>query len=81
MIKIRLFSFNKIFAGKNKRRITEDDPEKKNMKNLSLFFLCFKDRKFELSFLKEPDCMLKYSCLMGLIVFLMIIGIQVISNP
>lgn len=76
-----LSSFNKIFSGKNTRRITEADPERKSMKNLSLIFLCFKDRKFELSFLKEPDCMLKYSVLMGMVVFLMIIGIQVISNP
>lgn len=51
------------------------------MKRLSLVFLCFKEKQYELSFLREPDCMLKYSALMGLIMFLMIIGIQVISNP
>lgn len=78
---ISFLSFNKIFSGKNTQSITEVDPERKSMKNLSLLFLCFKDKKFEISFLKEPDCMLKYSVLMGLVVYLMIIGIQVISNP
>lgn len=57
------------------------DAERKSMKSLSLAFMCFKDKQYEMSFLKEPDCMLKYSVLMGFIVFLIIVGIQVISNP
>lgn len=81
LIPVSFHSFNKIFAGKNTRRITERSPDRKSMKNLSPIFLCFKDKRFEYSFLKEPDCMLKYSVLMGLVVFLMIVGIQVISNP
>lgn len=48
---------------------------------MSPVFLCFKDKRFEGSFLQEPDCMLKYSVLMGFTVFLMIVGMQVISNP
>lgn len=54
--------------------------ERKSMKNLSMAFMCFKDKRYEVSFLKEPDCMLKYSVLMGFIAFLIMIGIQVNSN-
>lgn len=55
--------------------------QRKSMKNLSFAFMCFKDKKYERSFLKEPDCMVKYSVLMGFVVFLIILGIQLISNP
>lgn len=49
--------------------------------NVSTVLLLFKDSKWEWSYMREPDFMLKYSTFMCLAVLIGIIGIQALNNP
>ncbi|EAT43379.1 AAEL005177-PA [Aedes aegypti] len=48
--------------------------------NLSTFFMCFENKRWEWLFMKEPDLMLKYSVLMSFIVFVCIFLTQVLDK-
>ncbi|XP_058829866.1 adenylyl cyclase X E-like isoform X2 [Topomyia yanbarensis] len=48
--------------------------------NISPFFMCFENKRWEWPYSKEPDLMLKYSVLMSFIVFICIFSIQVFNN-
>lgn len=64
------------------RRLTDENPERQSFSsNVSTFFLRFKDKTWEFSFMREPDLMLKYSTFLGLVVFLGIFIIQIIDGP
>lgn len=55
--------------------------EEQNIRrNITSLFLFFKDWRWEKQFLMEPDDMLKYSVLMGLIIFAAILSIQSINK-
>lgn len=76
-------SFNHLFS--SHREYNGDDPEdyeRSNFgSNVSSVLLRFRDREWELSFMKEPDFMLKYSVLMCFIVFIGIFVVQTLNSP
>lgn len=76
-------SFNHLFS--NRREADGGDPEDPDPENfnsnLSSVLLCFRNKEWELSFMKEPDCMLKYSVLMCFIVFVCIVIVQSLNSP
>ncbi|XP_055538155.1 adenylyl cyclase X E [Wyeomyia smithii] len=84
------FQFNKIFSTSrslthhttlnttsNFNRYSNGDSR---LDNISPFFMCFGEKRWEWPYMKEPDLMLKYSVLMSFIVFLCIFIIQVLNN-
>uniref|UniRef100_A0A182JM26 adenylate cyclase n=1 Tax=Anopheles atroparvus TaxID=41427 RepID=A0A182JM26_ANOAO len=86
------FQFNKLFSS-YKSYIQEPSneptrlPEPRNnevdsnrLDNMSPFFMCFENKRWELSYLQEPDLMLKYSVLMSFIVFVCILLIQILNE-
>ncbi|GAB0100963.1 Adenylate cyclase [Sergentomyia squamirostris] len=81
LMPIGKFHFNKIFSGDKNRRQTEVDLEKNQLTSLSMIFLCFKDRHDEWPFLNEPDHLLKYSILAVFIIYLLVLGIQILNQP
>lgn len=71
-----------MFSGR--RRYTDDNLENERASfssNVSTVLLRFKDSKWEWSYMREPDLMLKYSTFMCLAVLIGIIGIQTLNNP
>ncbi|XP_055593948.1 adenylyl cyclase X E [Uranotaenia lowii] len=86
------FQFNKMFstaatAQQQKRSLpysvsskNDDLEEDHRFDNISAFFMCFKDMRWELPFMQQPDLMLKYSVLMSFIVFICIILIQALNS-
>uniref|UniRef100_A0A7G3AB74 adenylate cyclase n=2 Tax=Lutzomyia longipalpis TaxID=7200 RepID=A0A7G3AB74_LUTLO len=81
LMPIGKFHFNKIFSGSKGRRQTEIDLEKSQLTSLSMIFLCFKNKRDEWCFLNEPDFLLKYSILAVFIVYLLVLGIQILNQP
>uniref|UniRef100_A0A1L8DZY7 adenylate cyclase n=2 Tax=Nyssomyia neivai TaxID=330878 RepID=A0A1L8DZY7_9DIPT len=81
LMPIGKFHFNKIFSGSKGRRQTEIDLEKSQLTSLSMIFLCFKNHADEWSFLNETDYLLKYSILAVFIVYLLVLGIQILNQP
>lgn len=80
--RILFCSFNHIFS--NRRRDTDDHIESDRSSfssNVSTVLLRFKDRKWEWSYMREPDLMLKYSTFMCLAVLIGIVAIQAFNNP
>lgn len=86
------FSFSHIFGQHRsmRQRLTSTNSEnirpsynkrKSFSSNVSTIFMRFRDLRWEWSFMKEPDLMLKYSTLMGFIVFLGILVIQATNSP
>lgn len=47
---------------------------------VSTMFLCFNDRSWEWSYMREPDLMLKYSTLMGFVMFVTILSMQTLNG-
>ncbi|XP_062552165.1 adenylyl cyclase X E isoform X2 [Armigeres subalbatus] len=88
------FQFNKIFSTRRDtlQQQTSSTPYYSNgstnnenindsrLDNLSTFFMCFENKRWEWLFMKEPDLMLKYSVLMSFIVFVCIFLIQVLDK-
>uniref|UniRef100_A0A1S4GVP2 adenylate cyclase n=1 Tax=Anopheles gambiae TaxID=7165 RepID=A0A1S4GVP2_ANOGA len=90
------FQFNKLFSSyktymqepshtsapartvENGPRCSEEDTNR--LDNMSPFFMCFENKRWELSYLQEPDLMLKYSVLMSFIVFVCILLIQILND-
>lgn len=76
-------SFNHIFSnstfGKGRKDSNQLERASFNS-NVSTILLYFKEKKWEWSFMREPDLMLKYSTLLGLFVFLIILIIHTINN-
>lgn len=63
-------------------RLTEDEMEERNFRNnVSTFLLMFKDYRWEMLFLREPDVLLKYSIIIAFIVFVGILMVQGINRP
>ncbi|KAL9911197.1 adenylyl cyclase X D isoform 3-T3 [Glossina fuscipes fuscipes] len=63
------------------KRLTQDEMEEQNFRrNITSMCLFFKDWRWEMQFLREPDDMLKYSVIMGVIIFLGIMAIQSINK-
>ncbi|XP_035790946.1 adenylyl cyclase X E-like [Anopheles albimanus] len=60
------------------RRSNEEDTNR--LDNMSPFFMCFENKRWELSYLQEPDLMLKYSVLMSFIVYVCILLIQILGE-
>ncbi|XP_035911813.1 adenylate cyclase type 2 [Anopheles stephensi] len=60
------------------RRSSEEDTNR--LDNMSPFFMCFENKRWELTYLQEPDLMLKYSVLMSFIVFVCILLIQILNE-
>lgn len=60
--------------------MTEEDIEKRNLASISTIFLFFKDRSYELKYLKEPDLLLKYSVTMTFITYMSIFAIQIVNR-
>ena len=52
----------------------------KKLNNISTAFLCFENKKWEILFLQERDLMLKFSVLMSLLVYITIVGIQILNK-
>lgn len=52
----------------------------KKLNNISTAFFCFENKKWELMFQKERDQMLKFSVLMSLLVYITIVGIQILNK-
>lgn len=75
-------SFNHLFSS---RRTEDDDPEDNERSNfgsnVSTILLRFRDKEWELTFMKEPDFMLKYSVLLCFIVFIGIFIVQSLNSP
>lgn len=74
-------SFHNLFSS---RRFIDDHEEGERpsfSSNVSTVLLRFKDKRWECSYMKEPDLMLKYSTFMCLAVLIGIIGIQALNNP
>lgn len=77
-----LYSFNHLFS--NRRRDSCEDTEYEQSSfssKVSTILLRFRNTKWELSFLREQDLMLKYSTFMCFIVFLGIAVSQAFNNP
>ncbi|KFB36670.1 AGAP007631-PA-like protein [Anopheles sinensis] len=64
--------------GSSEPRNNEVDTNR--LDNMSPFFMCFENKRWELSYLREPDLMLKYSVLMSFIVFVCILLIQILND-
>lgn len=78
---VRIFSFNHIFSNTGGGRKDSSQLERTSFNsNVSTVLLYFKERKWECSYMREPDLMLKYSTLLGLFVFLIILIIQTMNN-
>lgn len=89
-----IYRFNKIFSTRRDtlQQQTSSTPYYSNgstnnenindsrLDNLSTFFMCFENKRWEWLFMKEPDLMLKYSVLMSFIVFVCIFLIQVLDK-
>jgi adenylate cyclase len=58
----------------------EEEAMDDSFDKISSIFLFFSQRTWEMSFFREPDMMLKYSVLMGFVVFLSIVGIQILND-
>jgi len=58
----------------------EDEPMHDSFDRISSIFLFFSKRPWEMSFFNQPDMMLKYSVLMGFVVFLSIVVIQILND-
>ncbi|XP_058457172.1 adenylyl cyclase X E isoform X2 [Malaya genurostris] len=82
------FQFNKIFSTarihSHHTTVTQFSNAYSNsdhrLDNISPFFMCFENKRWEWSYTKEPDLMLKYSVLMSFVVFLCIFSIQIFNN-
>ncbi|XP_013108012.1 adenylyl cyclase X E [Stomoxys calcitrans] len=69
------------FCFDRSKRLTQDEQEEQNFRrNITSVGLFFKDWRWEMQFLQEPDDMLKYSVIMGVIIFLGIMAIQSINK-
>ncbi|XP_052873857.1 adenylyl cyclase X E [Anopheles cruzii] len=64
--------------GGSQRRHEEEDTNR--LDNMSPCFMCFENSRWELSYLREPDLMLKYSVLMSFIVYVCILLIQILNE-
>lgn len=77
-----VFSFSNLFASRRRESDEEHDYERPSFgSNVSTILLLFRDHKWELSFMKEPDLMLKYSTFMCFFVFIGIVIVQALNNP
>jgi adenylate cyclase len=82
----KIFSVSKSRTEDPKRNdILDDDMDEEEVTNnsfdkISSVFLSFSQRSWELSYLHEPDIMLEYSIMMGFVVFLSIVGIQILND-
>ncbi|XP_021695355.1 adenylate cyclase type 2 isoform X2 [Aedes aegypti] len=88
------FQFNKIFSTSrhtiqhqssalpyySNSYTNNDTISDSRLDNLSTFFMCFENKRWEWLFMKEPDLMLKYSVLMSFIVFVCIFLTQVLDK-
>ncbi|XP_055382596.1 adenylyl cyclase X E [Condylostylus longicornis] len=75
------FHVSRLWCFGNQGHLTRDEiEERKFRKSVSTFFLLFKDWAWEKQFLKEPDVMLKYSCLAGILTFTGIFILQIINK-
>lgn len=72
------FSFHNLFSS---RRYSDNAERPSFSSHVSTVLLRFKDKRWECSYMKEPDLMLKYSTFMCLAVLIGIIGIQALNNP
>lgn len=81
-------SFSHLFS--NRRHEHNEDEENNDAEdyersdfgsNVSTILLRFRNKEWELSYMKEPDFMLKYSVLMCFLVFIGIIVIQSLNSP
>lgn len=75
-------SFNHLFS--SRRRDSNEDSEYDRSSfssKVSTILLRFRNKKWEMSFLREQDLMLKYSTFMCFIVFIGIIVAQTLNNP
>lgn len=75
-------SFNHLFS--SRRRDSNEDTEYDRSSfssKVSTILLRFRNKKWEMSFLREHDLMLKYSTFMCFIVFIGIIVAQALNNP
>lgn len=88
----KINSFSHIFAQRRSSRtpLTKNDDSsgrpsyskrKSFSSNVSTIFMRFRVLRWEWSFMKEPDLMLKYSTLMGFLVFIGILVIQATNSP
>lgn len=69
------------FCFDRSKRLTQDEQEEQNFRrNITSVGLFFKDWRWEMQFLQEPDDMLKYSVVMGVIIFFGIMAIQSINK-
>ncbi|XP_005175233.1 adenylyl cyclase X E [Musca domestica] len=69
------------FCFDRSKRLTQDEQEEQNFRrNITSVGLFFKDWRWEMQFLQEPDDMLKYSVIMGVIIFFGIMAIQSINK-
>lgn len=77
-----LSSFNHIFSNSTfgGRKDSNQLERASFNSNVSTILLYFKEKKWEWSYMREPDLMLKYSTLLGLFVFLIILTIQTMNN-
>ena len=79
-LKIISFRVTK-FCFDRSKRLTQDEMEEQNFRrNITSMCLFFKDWRWEMQFLREPDDMLKYSVIMGVIIFFVIMAIQSINK-
>lgn len=86
-----IYRFNKIFSTSQVTPTTttassycnaykrNDVDSDHRLDNLSPFFMCFENKRWEWPFMKEPDLMLKYSILMSFIVFICIFTVQLLN--
>ncbi|XP_050073526.1 adenylyl cyclase X E [Anopheles maculipalpis] len=61
-------------------RCSSSEEDTNRLDNMSPFFMCFENKRWELTYLQEPDLMLKYSVLMSFIVFVCILLIQILNE-
>ncbi|XP_063700963.1 adenylyl cyclase X E [Culicoides brevitarsis] len=73
------FNLNKVFTTKS--REPRRTPEDEDRDSISTLCLCLSPKSREISFLSEPDNVLKYSTLMVFFVFVVIFIIQNMNKP
>lgn len=78
----RNFSFNHLFSSRRRDSCEDAEYERSSFNSkVSTILLRFRNKKWEMSFLREQDLMLKYSTFMCFIVFIGIIVVQALNNP
>lgn len=83
MMLFNFVSFNNLFSSRRRDSDCDDAEYERSYfsSKVSTILLRFRNKKWEMSFLREQDLMLKYSTFMCFVVFIGIIVAQALNNP